>query len=144
MYGQQHIKNGLPLFFDGRYGSTLTHCFSSFFSCFLLSQCKRFACTTVTILNVHVPQFTANINAYIQASGLPGWFTGWQVSGIQTCQPGKQQHWGYLTFHSAACLIQCERWLRCVCGYIWKMKQYFDIQFINVFLYISTHLKQCI
>jgi len=139
MHGQQNIKNCLPLLFDGRYGSTLTRCFSIFFSRALQSQYKRFTCTALTIWNVHEPLFAANINACFQDNGLPGWFTGWQVSGIQTCQPGKQWHCGYLTFHSAACLIQCERWPRCVCGYIWKMKRYFGIQFINVFLYISTH-----
>jgi hypothetical protein len=40
---------------------------------------------------------TANI-AYLQDTGLPVCFAGWQVEVFQTCKPAKQQRCGNFTF----------------------------------------------
>ena len=138
MPSQQNIKNGLTLFFNGRYGSTLTHCFSVFFSRALLLHYKRFTCTTLTIRNVHVPLFTANINAYFQDIGLPGWFTGWQVSGIQTCQPGKKTTL-WVSHISQCCLSNSVRNMTEMC--LWLHMKNETVFWYTIYKCFSLHFN---
>jgi hypothetical protein len=52
------------------------------------------------ICSLRIPLGTANFNAYLQNTGLPGCFAGLQVSGLQTCQLAKQQRCENLKFRT--------------------------------------------
>ena len=93
--------------------------------------------------HVCVQIHTANINANFQTTGLRGRFTCLQVLSLQSYQPPKQQCWGNLKFCSSYFSNLTPLDDGGESAFVLEtMERYFGKQFVNVFLYISIHLRQ--
>jgi hypothetical protein len=94
--------------------------------------------TTVTIQNVRVPRGTANINACSHDTVLPRCFAGWQASNLSTGEKTmllKPQTLQLPFFPSNLTSLDDRR------QSVFILK-HLGVQLFNVFLYISTNIKQ--